>query len=215
MTAPSKATLCQACEVLAACDPALERAYDLHGVPEWRSGKPTYEALARLITYQLLSTIAAGAIWGRVQIHLGEVTCEALKASSEDDLRACGLSRPKIAHLHSIAEAIENDTLNLTRVCEIDLDDARKELVGVKGIGPWTAEVFLLYSVGALDAFPVGDVGLMEAHKMLLDSDTRLTAKAFTAHAEDWRPYRGVAAHLLWGYINAVRAAAQKASPQV
>ena len=87
-------------------------------------------------------------------------------------------------------------------------------MVSVKGIGPWTAELFLLYSVGATDAFPVGDVGLMEAHKLLLEVETRMEIKEFTAHAECWRPYRGVAAHLLWGWINDRRAKAAQPSPQ-
>ena len=215
MTAPKPAAIKQACAVLAKCDPALARAYQLNGVPKWRAADASYEALARIITFQLLSTTAAGAIWGRVKSHLGEVTCEAVQAASEDDLRACGLSRPKINHLNAIAEALGSDALNLQRCSTLPLDEARKELLAVKGIGPWTADVFLINSVGAMDAFPIGDVGLMESHRMLLDAEDRLPSKAFTALAEAWRPYRGVAAHLLWGHINAVRAAAQKASPQV
>ena len=88
------------------------------------------------------------------------------------------------------------------------MDNARKELLAVKGIGPWTADLFLLYALGKMDAFPIGDVGLMEAHKRLSGAEERMTAKAFTAHAEIWQPYRGVAAHLLWGWLNAERSGA-------
>ena len=76
----------------------------------------------------------------------------------------------------------------------------------MKGIGPWTAELFLLYAVGAMDAFPTADVGLMEAHKRLGAYKIRMKSKAFTAHAECWRPFRGVAAHLLWGWLHVDRA---------
>ena len=84
------------------------------------------------------------------------------------------------------------------------MDAARAELVAVKGIGPWTADLFLM-ACGRLDAFPHGDVGLMEAYRLLRGDEERFESKAFTAHADAWRPYRGVAAHLLWGWINAER----------
>ena len=213
MSAPPRALVRQACETLATCDEALAKAYEMNGLPEWRSRPPHYETLARLVTYQLLSTRAAGAIWDRVQARLGEVTIETVRSASNDDLRACGLSGPKVEHFRAIADAIASDTLDLERVCRIDPDAARQELLAVRGIGPWTAEVFLLCSAGALDAFPVGDVGLMESHKILLSLDERLTAKSFTSLAENWRPYRGAAAHLLWAHINTVREAEQKDSP--
>ena len=184
------------------------------GPPAWRMGQPSYAALGRMIAHQQLSTKAAATIWGRTEAMLGDVTPEAVLAADTEALRGCGLSRPKVAHLTSIAEAIVTGQLNLDRVCTSDLESARKELIAVKGIGPWTAELFLLYSVGAMDAFPVGDVGLMEAHKLLSGVEIRMEIKEFTEHAEVWRPYRGVAAHLLWAWINAERAKAGAASPQ-
>ncbi|MFN4023573.1 MAG: DNA-3-methyladenine glycosylase family protein [Hyphomonas sp.] len=206
MTAPTRRRLKTACERLALADPALGLAYESIGVPAWRTGEPGYAMLARMIAYQQISTKAAATIWGRVEAHLGAVTPEAFLAADPEAMRACGLSRPKVAHLTSIAEAMVSGRLNLARVCAADLDSARAELVSVRGIGPWTAELFLLYAVGAMDAFPVADVGLMEAHKRLGGYETRMESKLFTAHAEIWRPYRGVAAHLLWGWLNAERA---------
>lgn len=205
MTAPSTRRLKAACERLAGIDPALAGAYDAIGVPAWRSGSPTYAMIGRMIAHQQISTKAAATIWGRVEALLGEVTASALLAAQPDDLRACGLSRPKVAHLTSIAEAMQSGALDLARVCASDLDTARAELVGVRGIGPWTAELFLLYAVGTMDAFPTADVGLMEAHRQLSGHDVRMESRAFTAHAEAWRPHRGVAAHLLWGWLNAAR----------
>lgn len=208
MSAPSKETLILACETLSERDVALAKAYALHGLPTWRTTPAKYHTLARTVTYQQISLSAAGAIWGRLVDHFGGVsklTPEAILAASEDEIRACGMSRPKVAHLKSIAEAMVSGALNLTRVRKAPLEDARRELTSVKGIGPWTAEIFLLYS-GVVDALPTADIGLMQAYKLLRGDAERLDAKAFTKSAENWRPYRGVAAHLLWAHIHAVKA---------
>jgi DNA-3-methyladenine glycosylase II len=205
-TAPSPRKLKAACERLGKTDEALARAYEAIGVPAWRSRKPSYALLGQMVSHQQISTTAAATIWRRVEAHLGEVTAKAVLDADPEAIRACGMSRPKVAHMISIAEAMVSGQLNLERVGAAPLDAARKELVSVKGIGPWTAELVLLYAVGALDAFPVADVGLMEAHKQLGGYKTRMDGKAFTAHAERWRPHRGVAAHLLWGWLNAQRA---------
>ncbi|MEL6473025.1 MAG: DNA-3-methyladenine glycosylase 2 family protein [Pseudomonadota bacterium] len=214
MSAPGQRALDAACEALSQADPALARAHKAIGRPIWRSAEPCYASIARTIAYQQISTAAAGTIWGRVCDDLGEITHSAVLACTEERLRAHGLSRPKIRHLMSIASAIETGALDLDRVCKADLDEARAELTAVKGIGPWTAELFLLYAVGEMDAFPTADVGLMESHKLLSGADVRMDPKAFTVHAESWRPYRGVAAHLLWGWINAERDKMRRASPQ-
>ncbi|KCZ91633.1 DNA-3-methyladenine glycosylase family protein [Hyphomonas johnsonii] len=205
MTAPSRARLKAACDALSVTDPALARAYSALGIPEWRGGEASYAMLARMITHQQISLGAAAAIWARTEVLLGEVTPQAVLAADPDAIRACGQSRPKVGHLVSIAEAVVTGTLSLPRVCAAPLDSARRELLAVRGIGPWTAELFLLYATGAMDAFPTGDVGLMEAHRQLSGAETRMDIKGFTAHAEAWRPYRGVAAHLLWAWFHAVR----------
>jgi len=206
MTAPTSDTLRLACETLAERDVALARAYAEIGLPVWRTTEPVYKSIARTVAYQQISVKAAAAIWERVCSHLGDVTPEAVLAEPLDSLRACGLSRPKIAHMTSIAEAIVTGDLSLSRVLSSPLEAARAELTSVKGIGPWTAEIFLLYS-GETDAFPTNDVGLMESHRLLTRAETRLDKKGFEAKGETWRPYRGVAAHLLWGYLHKVREA--------
>ena len=211
MTTPDDATLRQACDELMARDPAFQAAFAVIGLPDWRYSPPLYRTIARMIAFQQITTKAAASIWARVEAALGEVTSAAMLAASEDELRACGLSRPKIRHLKSIAEAVESGALDLTRVYHGEMDAARAELLAVKGIGPWTADLFLL-SCGRLDAFPIADVGLMEAYRLLSGHEDRYAPKAFTQLAESWRPWRGVAAHLLWGWINAERAKAYSAS---
>jgi DNA-3-methyladenine glycosylase II len=141
-----------------------------------------------------------------VEAFLGEVTPDRVLTCDQDALRACGLSGPKLSHLNTIAGAIADGSLDLARIQAAEIDAARAELLAVKGIGPWTADLFLLYAAGKMDAFPHGDAALMEAHRRLGQYETRMTNKAFSTHAEGWRPHRGVAAHLLWGWVNAERA---------
>ena len=136
---------------------------------------------------------------------LGKVTPKGVLAADIDALRGCGLSRPKIAHIRSIAEAVESGALNLKRVARASDEDAQAELVAVKGIGPWTADVYLMFCLGRWDVFPHADIGLSEAYRMITGERQRHPPKTFLKTAERWRPYRGVAAHMLWSYINAVR----------
>jgi DNA-3-methyladenine glycosylase II len=185
----------------------IEAAYDYVGVPEWRVRPGGYAGLARIIAYQQLSTKAAATIWGRVEVLLGKVTPETVLAADIDALRACGMSRPKISHIRSIATAIEDGSLNLKRVTRASDADAQAELVAVKGIGPWTADVYLMSALGRWDVFPHADIGLSEAYRMIAGERKRHPPKKFLRTGERWRPYRGVAAHMLWSYINAAREA--------
>jgi len=184
----------------------IRAAHEYVGVPEWRTRQGDYAGLARIIAYQQLSTKAAGTIWGRVEVLLGnKVTPRSVLAADFDALRACGLSRPKIAHIRSIAEAVESGALNLKRVAKASDADAQAELVAVKGIGPWTADVYLMFCLGRWDVFPHADIGLSEAYRMISGERKRHPPKKFLKTGERWRPYRGVAAHMLWSYINAAR----------
>lgn len=190
--------LAKDCAIMAA-------AHKRVGVPEWRTRQAGYDGLARIIAYQQLSTKAAGTIWGRVEVLLGKVTPASVLAADIDALRTCGMSRPKIAHIRSIAEAVESGALNLRRVAKASDEDAQAELVAVKGIGPWTADVYLMFCLGRWDVFPHADIGLSEAYRMITNEKKRHPPKKFLKTGERWRPYRGIAAHMLWSYINAVR----------
>jgi DNA-3-methyladenine glycosylase II len=197
--------LSKAVKHLAKSCPTIAAAHERVGVPEWRTRPGGYDGLARIIAYQQLSTKAAGTIWGRAEVLLGKVTPKTVLAADIDALRACGLSRPKIAHIRSIAEAVESGTLNLKRVAKASDADAQAELVAVKGIGPWTADVYLMFCLGRWDVFPHADIGLSEAYRMITSERRRHPPKKFLKTGERWRPYRGVAAHMLWSYINHVR----------
>ena len=205
MTAPGPEVLSQACEVLSARDPVLAKAYAAIGLPTWRQTEASYQTLARIVVYQLISTRAADAIWARVRARYERMTARAVLTDDQAALQACGLSGPKLSHLNSIAQAMEQGVLDLDAMADQPIETARRQLLSVKGIGPWSADTFLMNALGHLDAFPAGDVGLIEALKRLSGADQRLSGKAFTQHAESWRPYRGVAAHLLYDWYNSTR----------
>lgn len=200
-----KRQLSKAVRTLAKDCHIMKAAHEYVGVPEWRTRQGDYAGLARIIAYQQLSTKAAGTIWGRVEVLLGKVTPRAVLAADIDALRACGMSRPKISHIRSIATAVEEGSLNFRRVARKSDDEAREELTAVKGIGPWTADVYLMFCLGRWDVFPHADIGLSEAYRMISGERKRHPPKKFLRTGERWRPYRGVAAHMLWAYINAVR----------
>ena len=206
MSTPEREVIEAACHVLAGQDLALARSFAVCGVPEWRARPANYATLATLVAYQQISTVAAANIWARVEAYLGEVTAERMLATPDEALQGCGLSRPKIAHMKSIARAVQTGALDLGGLATVPLEEARRGLLAVKGIGPWTAELVVLYALGQLVAFPPGDVGLMESYKQLAEADKRLSSAAFSQLAENWRPYRGVAAHLLWAWLNLQRA---------
>lgn len=200
-----KRALGAAVRQLAKTCPVMRSAHAAIGVPEWRTRPGGYAGVARIIAFQQVSTKAAAAIWGRVETRLGRVTHSAVLGISEDDLRSCGLSRPKVSHLKSVAAAVESGALDFRRIARRGDDAAREELVAVKGIGPWTADVYLMFCLGRSDVFPHADIGLSEAYRMLAGQTQRHPPKDFLHIGERWRPYRGVAAHMLWAYINAER----------
>lgn len=205
MSEPSAETLRGACRSLSECDPALAAAYAKVDLPNWRATEPSYASLARIVVYQLISTKAADAIWGRIQARLGAVTAQAVLEDDQEALRACGLSRPKLGHLNAIAAAVLDKRLDFVALADAPIETARKTLLSIRGIGPWTADTFLMNALGHLDAFPSGDVGLIEAYRQLSGAEQRLSAKAFSEHAETWRPWRAVAAHLLYDWYNLTR----------
>lgn len=175
-------------------------------VPTLRRREPGFEGLASIIVAQQVSTASANAIFGRVKAHFdGAVEARALLATSDAELKLCGLSAPKIRALRAIAEAIGTGALDLAALSAMQAEAAHAALVAVKGIGPWTADVFLLFCLGHADAFPAGDLALQEAARIALGLPARPTTKELTALSERWRPLRGVAAHCLWAYYRTVR----------
>ncbi len=214
MNTPTEAELREACSALAAACPVMARAFDEGGLPVWRAMPASYAGLARIIAFQQISVAAAATIWGRVETGLGEITPASILGCPEEALRGFGLSRPKVSHLRSIALAEHSGALNMARLMSAPMEAARAELLDVRGVGPWTAEVFLMYARGALDAFPWSDIGLSESWRLLSGAPVRPPPKDFREIGEAWSPWRGVATHLLWQWINKQRENAKTGSPQ-
>ena len=191
---------------LAERDPILARAHACVPPFDWRARPAGFTGLVQLITEQQVSVASAAAIWARVVAGLGEVTADAVLARDEAQLKAFGLSTPKARYALGIAAAHAGRTVDLEALTALDDEAAIAALVSLKGVGRWTAEVYLLFCEGRLDAFPAGDLALQEAVRVLDRAETRLSEKALYARAELWRPYRGVATHLLWDYYLNLRA---------
>jgi DNA-3-methyladenine glycosylase II len=187
-------------------DPVMKRIIAAGAAPPLRKREPGFEGLARIIVSQQLSTASAAAIWTRVTTRFPALLPHDIAAAADADLRAAGLSAPKIRTLRAIAAAVEDGALPLDRLGEMGADEAHAFLTSVKGIGPWTADIYLLFCLGHADAFPAGDLALQEAARLAYGLDTRPTDKELLALAERWRPWRGVAAKTLWAYYRIAKA---------
>jgi len=197
--------LAQARGRLAELDPALGPLHAATPPLAWRLRPGGLYGLARLIVGQQVSTASAEAIWARLEAGLGEVTAETLLARDADALLPYGLSRPKARYLRALAEAQADGRIDFQALRGLDDEAAIAALTGLTGVGRWTAETYLMFSEGRLDVFPGGDVALQEAIRWADRAEARPDEKAAYLRAELWRPYRAVAAHLLWRCYGAVK----------
>ncbi len=192
--------LLQARRTLAARDGALAHV-DARLPPfAWRLRAGGFAGLMRLVTEQQLSTASAAAIWARVEAGLGQVTPQAVLAREAAELKAFGLSSPKVRYALAAAEAHAAGRIDFEALATLDDEAAVAALTAIKGVGRWTAELYLLFCEGRLDLFPAGDLALQEGLRLAEGETYRLNERALCARAETWRPYRGVAAHMIWGY---------------
>jgi DNA-3-methyladenine glycosylase II len=200
-------SLREAAERLRAKDPELvDRLIATGGAPPLRLREAGFAGLAAIIVAQQVSTASAAAIFGRLQARIVPLEAAELAKATEEELRACGLSSAKIRALRAVAQAVGEGGLDLKALGGLDAEDAHKALVAVKGVGPWTADIFLLFCLGHPDAFPAGDLALQEAARLALNLKRRPDARRLERIAERWRPLRGVAARMLWAYYRGVKA---------
>ena len=171
-----------------------------------RRGRPTdaYGILVRSIVGQQLSTRAASTIYGRVvELFGGEVPAPAeLIAADPDTLRAAGLSRAKVAYLRDLAERVEDGDLDLDHLTELSDAQVSEQLTAVKGIGQWSADMFLIFHLGRPDILAVGDLGIRRAAERAYGLKKIPDAKTLTRIAEPWRPYRSLACLYLWASLD-------------
>jgi DNA-3-methyladenine glycosylase II len=192
--------------VLVKADPVMARLAAEGVTPQLRKRPPGFEGLAWIVVGQQVSTASATAIWGRLRALLEPATPEAFLRLSDESLRAAGLSAGKVRTLRAVATDITESRLPLDDLHALPADEAHDLLTRVKGIGPWTADVYLLFCLGHPDAFPSGDLAVQEAARLAYGLEQRPDAKALNALAERWRPWRGVAAKVLWAYYRVVKA---------
>jgi DNA-3-methyladenine glycosylase II len=168
--------------------------------PALRKRQPGFEGLVQIVMGQQLSVASANAIWNKLIGHVGPLTPATLDAHSDEALKACGLSAPKIRTLRAIAAAILDGSLQLDTLGSQPADAAHNMLTAVKGIGPWTADIYLMFCLGHPDAFAAGDLALQEVARLAYGLDVRPNVAALLALAEQWRPWRSVAAKVLWAH---------------
>jgi DNA-3-methyladenine glycosylase II len=207
-------SLSESVAALQALDPeTIGLLLDIGGPPPLRRREPGFAGLAAIIVSQQVSVASAAAIFGRLEARLNPLTAAAALAAGEIPLKECGLSGPKIRAILSAARAVVEEGLDLTGLAALPAADAHRQLVTVKGVGPWTADIFLLFCLGHPDAFPAGDLALQEAAKLALGLRARPDAAALEKRAERWRPFRGVAARMLWVYYAMAKARAGVLDP--
>ncbi len=185
---------------LASIEPGFAQALTATGYPEPRIRERGYTTLLRTIVGQQVSVAAASSMWNKLAAKLGEGCApEKLLAEDFDSLRACGLSRQKQGYARSLAELVVTGALPLDALPDDD-EEAIAYLTQVKGIGRWSAEIYLLFAEGRPDVWPAGDLAVQEGVKRLLGMAERPAEKATREVAEKWRPHRGAAAIFTWHF---------------
>jgi DNA-3-methyladenine glycosylase II len=186
-------------------DKRLKPVLELTGMPALRQREPGFAGLAAIVCGQQLSTASAAAIWGRVSKAYDPFHHDAISKARADRLGRLGLSAAKIKTLKHIARELAAERLNLDVLANEEADIAHNTLTALPGIGPWTADIYLLFCLGHGDAWPAGDLAVQEAVKIGLGLKERPSAKQMAPLAEPWRPLRGAAAHLWWAYYRVLK----------
>jgi DNA-3-methyladenine glycosylase II len=185
-------------DALGKIEPAFARAIAVAGYPEPRIRDRGYVTLLRTIVGQQISFKAADAVWKKIEATVGDIERPvAMMALADEALRAAGLSRQKIGYCRSLAELVAGGTLDLHNLPGDD-EEAIAALTMIKGIGRWSAEIYLLFAEGRPDIWPAGDLAVQEDVGRLLGHDVRPGEKLVREVAEGWRPYRGAAAIFAW-----------------
>ncbi len=198
----SKETIKAGLDHVSAIEPRLAEAVAQSGYPEPRIRPEGYETLLRTIVGQQVSVASAAAVWNKLEAQLGEgCPAEALIATEFDELRACGLSRQKQGYARSLAELILSGGLDLANLPQDD-EEAITLLTRVKGIGRWSAEIYLLFAQGRPDIWPAGDLAIQIGVGNFLELAERPSEKEVRQRAEGWSPHRGAVAIFTWHHYH-------------
>jgi len=186
-------------------DPRLKPVAEKAGAFNLRRREAGFAGLCAIVCGQQLSTASAAAIRNRLFAAFEPFHHDTVRRARVDKLKRLGLSAPKIKSIREIGKALSKGRIDLTAVGNMEADAAHAALTALHGVGPWTADIYLLFCLGHADAFPSGDLAVQESARIALNLRERPDAKALAKIAEAWRPWRGVAAHLLWAYYHAVK----------
>jgi DNA-3-methyladenine glycosylase II len=190
-------------DALAKREKAFAKVLERHGHPEPRASEPGVETLLRTIVGQQVSVAAARSMWNKLTAKFGQpVDLTALLAASDEEMRKAGMSRQKAGYLRSLAGLVLSGELDLAHLPEDD-EQAIEQLIKIKGIGRWSAEIYLLFAEGRHDVWPAGDLAVQIEIGKLMGLDGKPTEKQLREMAEAWRPHRGAAAVLAWHSYNA------------
>ncbi len=195
---------------LVAQEPRFGAVIKTYGLPPARHVENCLPSLLKIVTEQLISLQAADAIWQRIESSLHPFAPEEIFARSEAELKSLGLSGAKARSFIALSQAVVTGDLNFHALAKMGDEDALRKLISLPGIGPWTADIYLLTALGRTDACPSGDLALQVAAQHLLGMDERPTPKDFLALAEAWRPWRSVAARLLWSHYRGLKGITQR-----
>jgi DNA-3-methyladenine glycosylase II len=202
----TEATLLAAVDHLIQSDPDLAEIVARYGPPPLWAREPGFPTLVLMILEQQVSLASARAAYDRLAANVGEITPASVLQLDDAMLRTIGFSRQKTAYTRHLAAAIEEGRFDPYALASMGDDDVRRSLVALKGIGPWTAEVYLLMALGRPDAWPHYDLGLLVAAQEIKALPQRPTPQELEVLAEPWRPYRAVAARILWHHYLSTRA---------
>ena len=191
-------SLIPALEALSQYDPDFARAYSLCGVPPVRSQLGGFEGLVNMIISQQISIHAAKSIRDRLRNAVPDLSAERVLNLKDEDLKAIGLSRPKQAYIRSLAETVQGGGLDFSAFDDMEDEAIVKALTAVKGIGRWTAEIYLLFVLERPDVFPAADLALQASFARLKGLDERPNEKEIRGLVETWRPWRSAGARFLW-----------------
>jgi DNA-3-methyladenine glycosylase II len=188
----------QLCDTLAVKDKHLKRIILDHGYPPMWSRPEGFSTLVHIILEQQVSLASARAAYDKLREKIGRVTPKKLLALTDEDLKACYFSRQKIVYVRDLAESLLDGRVKLKKFHDLSNEEIRRELISVKGIGKWTADVYLMMVLHRCDLFPLGDIALINSAKVVKDLPKEATREDVEKVAHNWKPYRTVAAFLLW-----------------
>jgi len=200
LTSFTQETYHHLCDQLAATDADFKKIIDSHGYPPFWSRANTFETLVHIILEQQVSLASALSALNKLKERIQEITPARVLTLTDEELKACYFSRQKTAYIKDLAEALLSGQLNLQQLETLPDDEVRQQLTALKGIGNWTVDIYLLMVLHRTDVFPIGDLAIVNALKRLKPVPPTTTKDNLLQIAEQWRPYRSVAAMLLWHF---------------